>query len=127
MPLLSHIVFIGPNGGFYHYNAKTGERLYMTESAALKFAKSFTNGKFVRISKTKKRITKSKGQRIGSKTIVGETHVKAWSSKENRMYEHVLQSELQRGTPERVARQIAAATVNKYRSAHGLTRATKKR
>jgi hypothetical protein len=62
------------------------------------------------------------GTLLGSKTVVGETHVRAWSPKRNREYEHILESELERGRPESDARRIAAATVNRIRSLHGETR-----
>ena len=44
---------------------------------------------------------------------------KAWSSKDERMYEHVKESELDRGHPTAKAKEIAARTVNKQRSKEG--------
>ena len=41
------------------------------------------------------------------------------SKKRNRQYEHVLESELREGKPKKVAKRIAAATVNKTRRNKG--------
>ncbi|WP_062527536.1 hypothetical protein [Demequina rhizosphaerae] len=46
----------------------------------------------------------------------------AWSKKRERQYEHVKESELDRGRSERRAEEIAAATVNKTRREKGETR-----
>lgn len=46
---------------------------------------------------------------------------KAWSSKDERMYEHVKESELERGLPEDKAEEIAGRTVNKQRREEGRT------
>jgi hypothetical protein len=46
---------------------------------------------------------------------------KAWSDKDERMYEHVKESELEQGRPEDRAREIAARTVNKQRREEGRT------
>ena len=47
---------------------------------------------------------------------------KAWSDKRERQYEHVKESEEERGRPEKTAKRIAAATVNKTRSEKGETK-----
>lgn len=47
---------------------------------------------------------------------------KAWSSKDERQYEHVKESEQERGRSTKRAKQIAAATVNKQRKKEGRTR-----
>lgn len=46
---------------------------------------------------------------------------KGWSEKDKRQYEHIKKSELEQGTPEDRAQEIAAATVNKHRSQEGRT------
>lgn len=45
----------------------------------------------------------------------------AWSDKDERMYDHVKQSEKQRGVSEKRAKQIAGRTVNKHRREEGRT------
>lgn len=50
-----------------------------------------------------------------------------WSEKRERQYEHVKQSEVERGRPEEVAERIAAATVNQTRTAKGETKEAKGR
>ena len=47
---------------------------------------------------------------------------RAWSSKRERQYEHIKESELDAGRPEDRAEEIAARTVNKQRAEHGETR-----
>ncbi len=47
---------------------------------------------------------------------------KAWSKKDERQYEHVKQSESERGRSSKRAKEIAAATVNKQRSKEGRTK-----
>lgn len=47
---------------------------------------------------------------------------KAWSSKDERQYEHVKDSELERGKSTKKAKEIAARTVNKNRRLSGRTR-----
>lgn len=47
---------------------------------------------------------------------------KAWSAKEERQYEHIKESSLDRGTDEDRAEEIAARTVNKQRRERGETR-----
>jgi hypothetical protein len=47
---------------------------------------------------------------------------KAWSDKDERQYEHIKDSERQRGRGTRTAKRIAAATVNKRRREEGRTR-----
>jgi len=47
--------------------------------------------------------------------------VKAWSAKDERQYEHVKESELNRGRNEDKAKEIAARTVNKERREEGRT------
>jgi hypothetical protein len=46
---------------------------------------------------------------------------KAWSSKDDRMYEHIKEGELDRGRKEDTAEEIAARTVNKQRREEGRT------
>lgn len=46
---------------------------------------------------------------------------KAWSRKDERQYEHVKQSEIERGRSEDRAEEIAARTVNKQRREEGRT------
>ncbi len=48
-----------------------------------------------------------------------------WSNKDERQYKHVKQSEKEQGRSEKRAEQIAAATVNKNRSAEGRTKSQK--
>lgn len=45
----------------------------------------------------------------------------AWSNKDERKYEHIKDSEEERGVPEKRAREIAARTVNKGRRQEGRT------
>lgn len=45
----------------------------------------------------------------------------AWSNKDERQYEHIKESALERGTPEKRAKEIAARTVNKERRKEGRT------
>ena len=47
----------------------------------------------------------------------------AWSDKRERQYEHIKENEEQRGRPEDTAERIAAATVNRTRTAKGETKA----
>jgi hypothetical protein len=46
---------------------------------------------------------------------------RAWSTKDERMYEHVVESELARGRSRARAREIAARTVNRQRHREGRT------
>ncbi len=46
---------------------------------------------------------------------------RSWSSKDERQYEHVKDSELDQGRTPKVAKRIAAATVNKQRTKEGRT------
>ena len=46
---------------------------------------------------------------------------KAWSNRDERMYEHVKESELDRGMDQGRAEEIAARTVNKQRREEGRT------
>ena len=46
---------------------------------------------------------------------------RAWSGKDERMYEHVKESELERGRGAAKAKEIAARTVNKQRREEGRT------
>jgi len=46
---------------------------------------------------------------------------RSWSSKDERQYEHVKESELDQGRTPKVAKRIAAATVNKQRTKDGRT------
>lgn len=43
----------------------------------------------------------------------------AWSSKRERQYEHIKDELEERGRPEKLAKEIAARTVNKERAQHG--------
>lgn len=47
---------------------------------------------------------------------------KSWSAKRERQYEHIKQGAKKRGTSTRRAKEIAARTVNKQRSASGETK-----
>lgn len=47
---------------------------------------------------------------------------KSWSPKRERQYEHIKQSAKKRGKSTRRAKEIAARTVNKQRSASGETK-----
>ena len=51
---------------------------------------------------------------------------KAWSAKRERQYEHIKESEEERGRPEGTAERIAAATVNKTRAEKGETKKSSK-
>jgi hypothetical protein len=46
----------------------------------------------------------------------------SWSPKRERQYEHIKESEEERGRGEKSAKRIAAATVNKTRSEKGETK-----
>jgi hypothetical protein len=46
-------------------------------------------------------------------------HVPGRSAKENRMYEHIKESEKEQGRSTKRAKEIAAATVNKHHSSKG--------
>lgn len=52
---------------------------------------------------------------------------KAWSDKDERQYKHVKESESKRGRSAKVAKRIAAATVNKQRSSEGRTKAQRQK
>jgi len=45
----------------------------------------------------------------------------SWTRKDERQYEHIKESELERGAPEDLAEEIAARTVNKHRREDGRT------
>lgn len=47
---------------------------------------------------------------------------KVWSDKEERQYEHIKESEAERGVAEKRAKEIAARTVNKQRRQQGKTK-----
>jgi len=49
----------------------------------------------------------------------------AWSDKRERQYEHIKEEETERGRPEGTAERIAAATVNRTRTAKGETKEPK--
>ena len=51
---------------------------------------------------------------------------RAWSNKRERQYEHIKQEESHRGRSAKVAKRIAAATVNKTRRKKGETKGRKK-
>lgn len=50
-----------------------------------------------------------------------------WGEKREKQYEHVKESEEERGQPEKTAKRIAAATVNKTRAEKGETKEQKKK
>jgi hypothetical protein len=52
---------------------------------------------------------------------------KTWSPKRERQYEHIKEEETRRGRPEETAERIAAATVNRTRTAKGETKAPQPR
>ncbi|HEX9269333.1 MAG TPA: plasmid stabilization protein [Candidatus Limnocylindria bacterium] len=49
----------------------------------------------------------------------------AWSARRERQYEHIKANEKERGRPESTAERIAAATVNRTRTAKGETKEQK--
>ena len=51
----------------------------------------------------------------------------AWSAKDERQYEHIKKAEKQQGRSMKRAKEIAAATVNKQRTAEGRTKAQRAR
>ena len=51
----------------------------------------------------------------------------AWSSKDERQYEHIKDSAKKEGRSAKRAKQIAAATVNKQRKSEGRTKAQRSR
>lgn len=57
----------------------------------------------------------------------GEVMPQAWTSKDERQYEHIKASEKKEGRSTRRAKQIAAATVNKQRKSEGRTKAQRAR
>jgi hypothetical protein len=52
---------------------------------------------------------------------------KSWTDKRERQYEHIKETEKDRGRSEGTAERIAAATVNKTRAEKGETKASKSR
>jgi hypothetical protein len=50
---------------------------------------------------------------------------KAWTEKRERQYEHIKENEKERGRSEETAERIAAATVNRTRTAKGETKEPK--
>jgi hypothetical protein len=50
---------------------------------------------------------------------------KAWTAKRERQYKHIKENEKERGRSEGTAERIAAATVNRTRTAKGETKARK--
>jgi hypothetical protein len=50
-----------------------------------------------------------------------------WGQKRERQYEHVKESEEERGRSEKTSKRIAAATVNKTRREHGETKEQKEK
>jgi hypothetical protein len=46
----------------------------------------------------------------------------AWTAKDERKYDHIRESQMDRGSSERKAEEIAARTVNKHRREEGRTR-----
>jgi hypothetical protein len=53
--------------------------------------------------------------------MVGGLYMPSWSRTDERQYEHVKASELERGVSEERAKEIAARTVNKHRRETGRT------
>jgi hypothetical protein len=51
----------------------------------------------------------------------------AWSSKDERQYEHIKKSAATKGRSAKRAKQIAAATVNKQRKSEGRTKSKRSR
>jgi ABC-type Fe3+-hydroxamate transport system substrate-binding protein len=51
----------------------------------------------------------------------------AWSNKDERQYEHIKKSAKKKGRSAKRAKEIAAATVNKERSAEGRTKKARKK
>ena len=49
----------------------------------------------------------------------------SWSPKDERQYEHIKESSLERGLPEKRAKEVAARTVNKERREDGETKKKK--
>src|SRR5438876_71747 len=52
---------------------------------------------------------------------VSEDMPRAWTDKDERQYEHIKESSLERGVNENKAEEIAARTVNKHRRVEGRT------
>jgi len=52
---------------------------------------------------------------------------KAWTEKDERQYGHIKSGERKRGRSAKVAKRIAAATVNKQRKSEGRTKAQRSR
>ncbi|MGE0790489.1 MAG: Rho termination factor N-terminal domain-containing protein [Sandaracinaceae bacterium] len=52
---------------------------------------------------------------------------RAWSEKRERQYQHIVETEKDRGRSTKTAKEIAARTVNKTRREHGETISGKKR
>jgi hypothetical protein len=107
-----YVVQTGPRGGKYYVN-DDAKKVYVSRA---------TKSKSVSPKQERKSLRPVKGSLLGTKTVVGATHVAAWSPVRNREYERIKQSELNRGRSEKDATRIAAATVNKIRSMHGETR-----
>jgi hypothetical protein len=64
--------------------------------------------------------------RVILRYMVDTMSPKEWGPKRERQYEHVKESEEERGKPEKTAKRIAAATVNKTRREKGETKEQKK-
>jgi hypothetical protein len=111
-PKSKYVIETGPRGGKFYVN-DDGKKVYVART---------TKAKTVSSQQERKSVRPVKGSLVGTKTVVGATHVAAWSPLRNREYEHIKQSELNRGRSEKDATRIAAATVNKIRSMHGETR-----
>ncbi len=58
----------------------------------------------------------------GDDPVPRKQHLPSVSDKEQRMYEHIKESELKQGRPAKRAKAIAAATVNKHHTAERHTR-----
>jgi Rho termination factor, N-terminal domain len=58
---------------------------------------------------------------VGSSFALGDLTMAKWSTKDQRQYEHIKESSLERGESEDTAQEIAARTVNKRRREEGRT------
>ena len=74
------------------------------------------------VGKKMRRKTVSKERKRKSSSEAGKQVFASMPEKRKRQYEHVLESEEKRGVPEKSAKKIAAATVNKCRKMHGETK-----
>jgi hypothetical protein len=63
-------------------------------------------------------VPRDAGSRPGGGDMPQKEHLPRVSDKEQRMYEHIKESELDQGRSTKRAKSIAAATVNKHHSEH---------